>query len=277
MGLFLNAINTVLTLFFDIVCWPFRGLQPIWALTLISFASGVFLVWLFGKTSNQDKIREVRNRIRGNLIGVRLFQHNISVVLRLQSRIFGDTFRFMKLAVVPMLIMVIPVILIMTQLNLRFAVRPTAAGEPVVVTTLVRDETTLEQPIALKAPEGVTVETPPVKIRSSREIAWRLRVDRPGTHTLLVQVGNDIVEKQIVGGVGWQSIVQRRSGSGIIDTLLYPGEPPIAANLNIEAIEVAYPPLELSLFGLRLDWLVGFLLLSMAFGFGFKGFLGVEV
>ena len=277
MVFFLDAINVVLTSFFDVVCWPFRGLQPIWTLTLISFASGVFLVWLFGKTSNQDKIREVRNRIRGNLIGVRLFQHDIGVVLRLQSRIFGDTFRFMKLAVVPMLIMAVPVVLIMTQLNLRFAVRPTAPGEPVVVTTLVRDEATLEQPIALKAPEGVTVETPPVKIRSSREIAWRLRVDRPGTHRLLVQVGNDIVEKQIVGGVGWQSIVQRLSGSGIIDTLLYPGEPPIAANLNVEAIEVAYPPLELSLFGLRMDWLVCFLLLSMAFGFGFKGFLGVEV
>ena len=277
MVFLLNAINIVLTSFFDIVCWPFHGLQPIWALTLISFAAGVFLVWLFGKTSNQDKIREVRDRIRGNLIGVRLFQHDIGVVLRLQSRIFGDTFRFMKLAVVPMLIMAIPVLLIMTQLNLRFAVRPTTAGEPVVVTTLVRDEATLEQPIALKVPKGVTVETPPVKIRSSREIAWRLRVDRPGTHRLLVQVGNDIVEKQIVGGVGWQSIVQRRSGSGIIDTLLYPGEPPIAANLNIEAIEVAYPPLELSLFGLRMDWLVGFLLLSMAFGFSFKGFLGVEI
>ena len=42
-------------------------------------------------------------------------------------------------------------------------------------------------------------------------------------------------------------------------------------------IEVAYPPRELSLFGLSIDWLIGFLLLSMAFGFGFKGILGVEV
>ena len=111
---FLNGINIALTSVFDIVCLPFLTLQPIWALTAISFASGIFLVWLFGKTSNQVHIRKVRDRIRGNLIGVRLFQHDIGVVLRLQQRIFGDTFRFMKLALVPMLIMMLPVVLIMT-------------------------------------------------------------------------------------------------------------------------------------------------------------------
>ena len=273
----INLINVVLTPVFDLICWPFRALAPMWALATISLASGILLVWLFGKTSDQDRIREIRDRIRGNLIGVRLFQHDISVVLSLQGRIFGDTFRFMGLALVPMLIMIVPVTLIMTQLNLRFAVRPLEAGEPVLVTVLVRDAAAHDQPIALEVPDGVTVETPPVQIRSTREITWRLRVDRPGDHALVVRVGNETLEKRLAGGTRWGPVAQLRTGRGMVDTLLYPGEPPIAADHGIEAVEIAYPPLDLRLLSIEVDWLIAFLALSMVVGFAFKGVLGVEV
>ena len=272
-----NLINVVLTSVFDVICWPFRSLAPTWALAAVSLASGIVLVWLFGQTSDQDRIQMIRDRIRGNLIGVRIFQHDIGVVLNLQGRIVRDTFRFMWLAVVPILIMVVPVVLIMTQLHLRFAVRPLQAGEPVLVTALVRDTAALDCLIALDVPDGVTVETPPVRIRSTREIVWRLRMDRPGDHALVVRVGDEAVEKRLVGGTGWGPVVQRRTGRGTLDTLLYPGEPPIAAGRIIEVVEIAYPPLDLRLLGFRVDWLVAFLVLSMMSGFAFKGVLGVEV
>ena len=272
-----NAVNVVVTPVFDLICWPFRALAPIWALSAISLASGIFLVWLFGKTSDQDRIREIRDRIRGNLIGVRLFQHDIGVVLKLQRKIFGDTFRFMGLALVPLVIMIVPVVLIMTQLNLRFAVQPLETGEPVLIKALVRDVALLDHLIALNVPDGVTVETPPVRIRSTREIVWRVRVDRPGTHALTVRVGDETLEKQIVGGEGWGPVVQRRTGRGMLDTLLYPGEPPIAAGHGVESVDIIYPMLEFHLLGISVDWLIGFFVLSMAFGFAFKGVLGVEV
>jgi hypothetical protein len=276
MGALVNLIISVMTPVFDVICWPFRAVPPIWALAAISLASGVFLVWLFGKTSDQDRIRTIRDRIRGNLIGVRLFQHDIGVVLQLQGTIFGDTFRFMGLALVPLLIMLVPVLLIMAQLQLRFDVRPLEIGEPVLLKALVRDASVLDRDVALDVPDGVTVETPPVKIRSNREITWRLRVDRPGNHTLVVRVGDAVVEKRIVAGRGWGPVPYLRSGH-LLDTLLYPGEPPIAADHPVEAVEVGYPPQDLSVLGIEVNWLVGFLILSMAFGFAFKGVLGVEV
>ena len=63
----------------------------------------------------------------------------------------------------------------------------------------------------------------------------------------------------------------------MVDTLLYPGEPPIAAGHSVEAVEITYPPLDLRLLGIGGDWLIAFLVLSMVFGFSFKGVLGVEV
>ena len=40
---------------------------------------------------------------------------------------------------------------------------------------------------------------------------------------------------------------------------------------------ILYPPLALELFGWSFNWLVLFLILSLAFGFAFKGLLGVEI
>ena len=277
MAALVNLIHSALTPIFDAVCWPFLALPPIWALAVISCASGVLLVWVFGRSSDQARIHEIRERIRGNLLGVRLFQRDITVVLRLQRRIFADTFRFLRLAVVPMLIVAAPVLLIMTQLNLRFAVGPVEPGESALVTAIVRDPTAFDHPVALEAPDGVTVETPPVRIRATREVAWRVRMDRPGAHTLRVRVGDETVDKQIVGGAGWGPVPQRRTGRGALDTLLYPGEPPIPSGHGVEAVEIAYPPLEIPALGVRVDWLVGFLVLSMGFGFASKGLLGVEI
>ena len=277
MVVFVNSIQAVLTPIFDVICWPFRTLAPIWALSIISCGSGVLLVWLFGRISDQERIRAVRDRIRGNLLGVRLFRRDVGIVLRLQLQIFGDTFRFLRLAAIPMLIMLPPMVLILTQLNLRFAVRPIETGESVVVTAHVRESAALERHIALQPPVGVTVETPPVKIPATGEIAWRVRVAKPGVHSLLVQVGDETLVKEIVGGPGWGAVSQRRADRDTLDALLYPGEPPVPAGHVIEAVEVGYPPLELSVAGMAVDWLVGFILLSMAVGFACRGLLNVEI
>lgn len=277
MAALVDPANRALTAVFDAVCLPFLGLPPIVALAAMSCASGVFLVWLFGRLSDQDGIREVRDRIRGNLIGVRLFRRDVAVVLRLQGRIFRDTLRFLRLAAVPMLILAAPLVLVAAQLHLRFAVRPIEPGATAVVTATVREPAALDGPIALVASEGVTVETPPVRIRATREIAWRVRVEESGRYALRVQVSEETIGKTLVSGAGWGAVPQRRTGEGALATLLHPGESPIPAGHGVETVEVAYPPLDLRVLGLEVDWLIGFLVLTMASGLACKGPLGVEI
>lgn len=277
MAALVDLLNAALTAVFDLLCLPFRALPPSGALAILSCASGVLLVWIFGRLSDQERIREVRERIRGNLIGVRLFRRDVPVVLRLQGRILGDTLRLLRAAAVPMLILAAPVVLIAAQLHLRFAVRPIRPGAAAVVTATVRHASALDRPISLAAPAGVVVETPPVRVRALREIAWRVRVDRPGRHVLRVQVGGEEIAKTLVGGTSWEAVPQRRTGRGALAALFLPGDPPIPAGRDVEAVEIAYPPLDLRLLGLQVDWLVGFLGLSMACGLACKGLLGVEI
>ena len=92
----IDLVNRALTPAFDLILRPLLGAPPIWALTLISLITGIVMVWIFGRVSDQATIRSLRERIRGNLIGVRLFQADIGVVLRLQRRIFTDAFRWCR-------------------------------------------------------------------------------------------------------------------------------------------------------------------------------------
>ncbi len=272
-----DLINRLSTPLFDLVCWPFLAFAPIWAMTVISLVSGVAMVWIFGKVSDQTTIKDIRETIRGNLIAVRLFQSDIGVVLRLQRRIFGDTFRYMRLALVPMVVLLVPVVLIMTQLNLRFAVRPLEPGEAVLVKAFVRDASVLDGDVSLEVGEGIVVETQGVRIPSTREVVWRVRAEASGEHPMVVRLGDETLETTLIAGNGWGAVPHRRTGRGILDTILYPGETPIPGTHTVEAVEIAYPPLELVLFAWNIDWLVAFFLLSMGFGFAFKDALGVEV
>ena len=270
----IDLINNLLTPIFDLICWPFRALPPIWAMTMISLLSGVVMVWVFGKVSNQTVIKNRREQIRGNLIGVRLFQNDIGVVMRLQRRIFGDTLQYMKHALVPMVVLLVPVLLVMTQLNLRFAVRPLEPGEPTVVKAFVRDPTILNRAVALDTGDGVTVETAAVRIPSTREMAWRVRADTSGEHELTVRVGEEALTTRLIAGDRWGTVPQRRTGRGALETLLYPGEAPIPAAHLLESVEIVYPALELRVLGWTVHWLVAFFVLSIVFGFALQGCFG---
>lgn len=276
MNFFIQLINSLLTNLFDFLLWPLRSLNPIWALTLVSCLSGLLMVWIFGKVSDQQTIRQVRDRIRGNLLGVRLYQHNIKVVLQLQGAILRDTLTYMKLSILPMLVLIVPVGLILAQLNLRFALRPLEAGHPALIKVKLRDASYLKQDSHLQAPAAVHIETQGVRIEPQSEIAWRISAERLGYYSLKVVADGSEIEKALWVGEGWGAVSPIRTAhSG--DLLLYPGEPPIDPPGAIESVEVKYPPLTLSLFGWNVHWLVFFLPVSILFGFLGKRFLGVEL
>lgn len=273
----IKIFNQVCTACFGILVWPFQAVAPIWPMVFISFVAGIVMLWIFGKVSNQDAIKDIRDTIRGNLIGVKLFQNDIGVLLGLQGTILKDTLKYMKHSLVPMLVMIVPVMLIMIQLNLYFSVRPLAPGETTVFKVRVRDAAALEEGVTLEAPEGISIETPAVRIPSEREVAWRIRADVPGRYVMKVRFGDEVIDKELVVGTGWTSVSPLRTGAGIIDNLLYPGEKPLSPSQTIESISVNYPELDILVFGFAINWIVLFFVLSIVFGFAFKGFFGVEI
>jgi uncharacterized membrane protein (DUF106 family) len=261
---------------FDLLFWPFSRLAPLWGLTVFSIVTGILMLWIFGLVSNQDAIRTIRDRIRGNLIAVRLFGDDLGLLFKLQGRLLRDNVVFLKYALIPLLVMIIPVLVILVQLNLRFGAKPLEPGEAVLVKVTVRDAAAIERGVSLEAPAGVTVETPGVRVPALREVAWRVRPEQPGRYRLLVRAGDETIEKELRVGESWGATSALRTGKNFFDVLLYPGEPPISSRA-VESIEVKYKPLDLKLFGWSVNWLVFFFLLSILSGFALRRVLGVEI
>ena len=92
----------------------------------------MLLLAVFKYTSNQRAIQRVRNDINANLLALKLFKDSAAVSLRSQGRILLGAFRLFVLAVVPMLVMAVPVTLLLGQLALWYQARPLRVGEDAV-------------------------------------------------------------------------------------------------------------------------------------------------
>jgi len=270
MIILVHYLNSSCTRLFDILLWPVHALDPVWGMLLVSLLAGVLMLWIFGLTSNQKAIARIKERIAGNLIGVQLFQHDLGVLMRLQGRILLDTLVYMKHSLVPLLVMLLPVLLILAQLNLRYGVRPLEVGEKALVKIKVRDAAMIQRGLRLESGEEIMVETSGVRIPSEREVCWRVRAVKPGAYLLDVRTGaadsqtsntassapgagpaasgsfpavsgNLLVRKTIEVGPGERPAVSLRTGKGFLDLLLYPGEPPIPAETGVESVEIIYP------------------------------------
>jgi hypothetical protein len=272
----MDLVNRLITGFFSILFWPLAPLPPVWAVAFVSVFAGALMVWIFGRVSRQERIRRVKDRIRGNLFGVRLYQHEIGVVFRLQKQIMADTVRYMGLSVAPMLVILIPKSLVIVQLNLHFDSRPLRPGERAIVRVSVADPDLLAGRMSLKPDESFVVETPPVRTASAKEAAWRIRAVRPGHHSLKLEIGDLEIEKTLDIGNGWRAVSPLRTAN-LVDSFLYPFEPRLDDQAGVKAVEVAYRPLPLEVFGVDVDWLVFFFIISVVAGFALKGAFGVQL
>ena len=274
--LVVEFVNRCLVFAFSLLLRPFGGIDPIWPLLMVSFLTGLAMLWVFGRVSNQGRIRRVKKGIQGSLLGVRLFQHNVRVVLGLQGRIFRETLTYLKHSLFPMLVVIPPLLVIVIQLNLHFERAPLPLGSSAIVKARLAPGWDLEQKMELVVSDGVTVETPPVRIVANNEVSWRVRAERAGRHKLRIQVGEDTVEKELYAGERWGAVSPFRTRS-LLHLIQFPGEAPIPPNSRVEAVGVSYPQLPLEILGWDFHWLVLFFLLSVASAFVLRGPLGVEI
>ncbi len=274
-----SVFNTVWTFLFGLVYAALKWLGPFWSLVGISWLGGILMVWIFGKVSNQDAIKMTRARMSAELIALRLFKDDLKVFFAIQYHVLVWTLKYFRHSLVPMLIIMLPVMMILIQLNLHYGLRPLGVGERGLVKVKLRDAAALGRgtEITLQAPENLRIETQGVRIGELKEVSWRVRGISPGRFDLAVNDGKMSVTKEVAVGGRSEGVSSLRTGSHWLTNLLYPGEAPIPNQSAIESIEILYPELDISFLGWRMNWLILFFVLSLVFGYAFKGTLGVQI
>jgi len=275
----MGLLNAILGKVFDVLLLPFRSLNPWAGMAFISLLTGLLMLFIYRLTSNQSGIRRVKDKIKAHLLELRLFKDNMGVTMRAQGQILRANFRYLGLNMKPLLVMIIPLLLILAQLNLWFGSDPLAVGRPAILKVRLNpDVNVLATEFALESPPEVTVETPPLRIEESREVDWRLKPAAAGTFDLTIRAGDKSYLKTIVvDGSGLKKVSPLKVKRSLLDEVLYPGEKALPGESLIKAIEIVYPAKKLSLLGLRLHWLIAYLALSIVFGFALKKPFRVEI
>ena len=269
-------MNQLLTGLAGLIFLPLWGLGPMGVLVSVSFLSALLALWIFGWCSNQEAIRTVRNRIRGNMLAVRLYRDSVPVVVALQVRIIRDTLTYLKYSLVPLPVLLIPFLLILIQLDLHLTVRPLRPGESAVVKAKFSTAVGPKDHVTLESPKEVKVETPAVRIAALKEVVWRIRAEEPTRDFLTLRWGDETVQKEVIVGDRQGAVSVLRTGK-VAEMLLNPGEAPIQGSSAVESLQVGYPGRTLSLFGWNIHWMILFFVFCTIFAFAFKGVLGVEI
>jgi hypothetical protein len=273
------VVNSVLNGLFDVLLFPFRTLDAWWGMLAVSLLTGLLMLAVFRLTSNQAGIRAAKDRIKAHLLEMRLFKDNFRVSLGAQRRILAANMKYISYSAKPLLVMIVPLVLILVQLNFWFGYEPLAEGEPAILKVrLDAGVDPLKTEVSLEVPPSILIETPPLRIAEEREVDWRIRPQAAGPASLGIIVGGSRNEKSVrVGGAPLSRLSPVRVRGRFPDTLLYPGEPPLPAGGPVRSIEVVHVERRLPFLGLRLHWLVAYFALSVVLGFALKRPFKVEI
>lgn len=275
----MGIVNLVVGGIFDVLLYPFRGLSPWFGMVFVSLLTAFLMLWVFKLTSNQDGIRAAKNAIKAHLLELRLFKDNMPVSLRAQGRILRANGRYLACNLKPLLFMILPLVLVLAQINLWFGASPLRPGQVTLVKLkLAKAADPVGLDIGLEPSPGLTVETPAVRIADLGEVDWRIRAPESGPASLTFRVaGRTIVKPVAVAGRLLSKVPTLSVGRSVFQELLYPGEKPLPRDTPVTSIEVLYPTGGLRMFGLSVHWLVAYFILSIIFGFAFKGVFKVEI
>jgi hypothetical protein len=252
--------------------------SPAVSLTIISALLGVLMLWMWGKTSNQDAIANVRRQIAAHLLATRLFKDDLSVTFRAQRQIVWQAIKLLGYSLRPMIIMMIPFVLLMSQIGLWYEHQPLKAGKPFRVKITMKDGARVEGigEQMKSTPRIKTDRNDPCRVKALRTVDWRLTADAPGRYEVTVGTGADTVAMPVNVGAGFLRLSRMRGGSAI-DRLLYSAEPSIPASSAFESIEVIYPARSTPILGFDVHWLITLFVLSIVFALLAKPFMKVHI
>jgi uncharacterized membrane protein (DUF106 family) len=275
----MHIVSLVFGALVGAVLLPFRGLSPWFGMTAVSLLTALLMLEVYKLTSNQAAIRRAKDRIKAHLLELRLYKDDMRTTLRAQGGILKANLAYMGANLKPLAVMIVPLVLILAQLSLWFDRAPLRTGDETLVKVgLVETADPITLGLELETPAWVEVSSPAVRIPDEHEIAWRIKALAEGNGLLILRTGGWTVEKTVaVGGRPLTKVSALASRGSFGRRVLYPGEPPLPAGTPVRSVEVLYQAKAMTAFGFRVHWLVAYLILSVAFGFAFKGVFKVEI
>jgi len=271
----MDAFNHGMNALFDLLLRPVES-WPVLALALSALAASSGALLLFKAVTPQHKLTTVRDRLFGHIYEMGLYQDHLGVVARIQADLVRANARYLCLTVPALLVMAVPMALLLGQMESRFNHRSLRVGEETVLAVwLAEDADLAAADLKLELPVGLALVAGPV--RASGAVAWRMRVTERGNQEIILRGAGQLLTRCVVPvGQGLAAMGQTSTRSWW-QAVLSPGAPVLGEGKQLAKLSRSLPSRTISWAGVHLDWLLAFMVFSLAGGLAIKELLGVSI
>ena len=262
---------------------------PLAIVIVVSLVVGLLMVVLFGYTSDQKAIGIAKDQLKAHLLAVRLYRDQIPVVMGSYGKILRGTGRYLKLAFKPLLYVIIPITLLMVQIDRYLGATPLPTNVPFLLTVHLTGQGSIGQAsgqasasdalndVTLDLPPEIAMTAPPVHVPTGNEIVWRLVGSKEGKYEVKVTEAGQSATKAVCVGSDLPRISTIRLRGQFWQRMFSSAEPALPENSPIESISINYPDRNIEIASYGMNWIWLFFILSMVAGFIFKELLGIKI
>lgn len=280
----LDLLNRGCTILVDALMSALLPLSPLGALCVIAAVAGALATLAFKYVSPQRRIQRVADRTRANLLAMRLFMDDLGVSLRAIGGLFGAALQRLTYSLPPLVVLLVPFLLLLTQLAMWFEFAPARVGQIVVVDVEIAPEAWNTLSTAeLRPPPGVELVGPAARAARVHRITWRVRATQPVDAALRWEAnGTAIAEKHLrvvdaLADVALRPVSPKRPGASWVDQLLYPREAAFGAGSPVRSITIQpFDAGRWPVLGLAAPWWLTFFVVSIVAALVVKPFVGVQ-
>jgi hypothetical protein len=287
----MNALNGLLLKVFDLLLTPLELMGNEVSLLLLSGVFGVVALVVFKHISSQKGIKNAKDKIKGHMIAIRLYQDDLGVVAKSVAKVLLRNLQYVTLNFGPFLPLapLFAVVVAQTVVRYGFEPLPVVAAEEaeglmsgrgtMLSVSFAADRRAEAAGLTIEWPEGLRPVTPLVRNASDGVAFQEFVAVAPGEYDVLLQVdGAEPYTKRVVAGQRVRWLQPERVGDSLT-AVLWPAEDMSPSSSPIEHVRFAYPESDLGWLPLSgpLGVMVWFVVASMVFAFAFIKPLGVQI
>ena len=262
----LEKLNSIFVNIFNFILIPVSNFSDEVKILYISILSGIIFLLIYGKVSNQKGIKETKRKIMAKVIEVALFRHSIKVCLNAQGALFKQGFKYLSFALIPLLILMVPCILIMAQINFHFQNRGLLEKEDAIIELSLDDPDDLTE-YELKASSGTL--SPALRVDDELKIIWKYK-NNNGTNlkdNVNLELTLDDLSLNIPLSIDGKKPSLLTYSRDFFEGLLFPSKFKVSKDFKeMKSISIKYPNANQTYLGVTINWLWVFLIVSILSG-----------
>jgi hypothetical protein len=300
----MNSINSAVTSLFDLALRAFEWGGVRFTLIMVSGVFGILALIAFKYISYQKGIKAAKDRIKGHLIEIRLYQDDLRLVSKAIAKVLMRNFQYLFYNFGPFVPLAIPFVFVLAQLVVRYGfdpvpITPTSSlamvGGPngtsfrknflpgsgtLLSIEFATDRKTDAAQLEIRLPEGLEAVSPLVRSATDGKAFQEIVATAPGDHeiVLLLPGGLETTKHLVAGDRSSVRWMQPERVSSALSAMLWPAEEQFDASTGLARVSFEYPDSDLGWMpGGPLGIILVFLIASMAFGFALLKPLGIQI